>query len=294
MEFPEAALPALFHSANDLSVSMQRRFLRISALRLIFLVSAAVAGALTVKTRNGSDLAGFATALALVGAIVLEARLVREKPERAWYDGRVVAEAARTLAWRFGMGAHPFPRTLTTREAEQAFVAQLAEMLKSAPPMVLTARVGPVLDPSLQALRDAELRDRRDVYLRDRLADQAAWYAGKSAGNRKAASRWRTALVLTEAAGVTGALLRAVGAVDLDIAGIVAAVAGAGVAWLAVKKYEQLAQSYAYATNELAIVEGRISLATEEGTWATTVAEAEETISREHLAWRASRTTITN
>ncbi|RSM40770.1 hypothetical protein DMA12_26510, partial [Amycolatopsis balhimycina DSM 5908] len=53
-----------------------------------------------------SHLAGFATALALVGAIVLEAWLVREKPERAWYDGRVLAEATKTLAWRFAMGAH--------------------------------------------------------------------------------------------------------------------------------------------------------------------------------------------
>ncbi|WP_020640069.1 SLATT domain-containing protein [Amycolatopsis balhimycina] len=167
-------------------------------------------------------------------------------------------------------------------------------MLKSAPPTVLTARVGAALDPSLTTLREAELQDRRKVYLRDRITDQAAWYAGKSNRNRKAASRWRAMLVLTEAVGVAGALLRATGAVDLDIAGIVAAVAGAGVAWLALKRYEQLAQSYAYATNELAIIEGRITLATEEGTWASAVAEAEETIGREHLAWRASRTTIAN
>ncbi|WP_169523977.1 hypothetical protein [Amycolatopsis balhimycina] len=59
MGFPETALPALFHSTNDLSMSMQRRFLRTSAARLLFLVAAAVAGALTVKTRNGTDLGGW-------------------------------------------------------------------------------------------------------------------------------------------------------------------------------------------------------------------------------------------
>jgi hypothetical protein len=294
MDFPNAGLPVLYDSANDLSVAMQRRYLHASALRLSLLVAAAVAGALTVKVRGGIDLAGFATALALVGAIVAEGWLAREKPERAWYDGRILAETAKTLSWRFAMGAHPFPRALATNDAERAFVDQLDQLLREAPSTLLKARAGTVLSPPLLSLRGKRLDERRAVYVRDRIAEQCCWYAARSEKNRKIASRWRVVLVTAETAGVAGALLRAIGVVDVDIAGIVAAVAGAGVAWLALKKYEQLAQSYAYSTNALALIEGRLALTADEESWAAEVARAEEAISREHLTWRASRTNATS
>jgi hypothetical protein len=292
MEFPYAALPGLYHSANDLSVSTQRTFLRVSLLRLVLLVAAAVTGAVSIKSTRGIDVAALLTAVALLGAIGAEGWLIREKPERAWYDGRVLAESVKTLAWRYAMGAIPFPLGLPGHEAELMFVDRLAGLLKGAAPAVLDARPGTALNDTLRGLRNGSLPERRTVYLRDRITEQSGWYAGKSQRSRRTEARWRTALVMIEAAGVTGAVLRATGTVELDVAGIVAAVAGAGVAWLALRKYGYLAQSYAYATNELAIVQDRLILVTDEAGWAAEVAAAEEAITREHLTWRSVRTSI--
>ncbi|WP_370949794.1 DUF4231 domain-containing protein [Amycolatopsis sp. cg5] len=289
MELPDAALPGLYHGANDLAVAMQRRYTRASSLRLVLLVVAAVTGALTFKTGRGADLAGFATAVALVGAIAVEMWLVKEKPEKTWYDGRVLAESAKTLTWRFAMCAVPFPRDLRREDAERGYVDQLALLLKGAAPTVLQAQPGAALNETVRGLRESSLEERRAVYLRDRIADQSAWYAAKSKMNRERATRWKLTLVVTEAAGVVAALLRAIGVIDVDLAGIVAAMAGAGVAWLSLKKYEYLGQSYAYATNELTIVRDRLTLISAEETWAVEVGEAEEVTSREHVLWRATR-----
>jgi hypothetical protein len=256
------------------------------------LVAAAMTGAFSFRTGRGTDLAGFATAVALVGAITAETWLVKEKPEKAWYDGRVLAESAKTLTWRFAMCAVPFPRELGRDEAERRFVDQLANLLKGAAPTVIEAHPRTALNETLRGLRASSLEERREVYLRDRITDQREWYAAKSKLNRSRAARWKTILVMTEAAGVVAALLRATGVLDIDLAGIVAAMAGAGVAWLSLKKYEHLGQSYAYATSELAIVQDRLTLIATEEAWAIEIGEAEEVTSREHVMWRATRAAV--
>jgi hypothetical protein len=107
MKLADSALPGLFRAADKASLEAQRRFLMTSRLRLGFLVVAATAGACSVYTRRGVDLAAVATGLALVGAILVEIWLLTDRPERAWYEGRALAELAKTLAWRFAIGGAP-------------------------------------------------------------------------------------------------------------------------------------------------------------------------------------------
>lgn len=290
MDLPDSALPGLYQGADELSLRQQHRFLFASRLRLALVVLAAAGGAFSITVAGGRlDLAAFVTVVALVGAVVTEMWLLVEMPEKGWYDGRALAESAKTLAWRFAVGADPFPLDTASGDAGSRLVDQLRGLLRDAPDTAVVSTEAPAVSAAMRALRAADLDARRAIYLQQRIDDQASWYRRKARWNMGCARRWRIGLLVLETLGVAAALVRAVGIVQIDLAGIVAALIGAGVAWLATKQHDNLGRAYAFAGNELGLARARLEGVSDEQRWAREVADAEEAISREHTMWRASR-----
>jgi hypothetical protein len=293
VHLPDSALPGLFHAADHASLAAQHRFLVASRLRLGLLVVAAVAGAVPSGDTPANDqIAGIGTVLALVGAVLVEVWLQTTRPEQTWYDGRALAESAKTSAWRYAVSGAPFPAALDTTSADRELTAQLAALLHDAPPSAIAPPRGEAITAQMRALRASDLDVRRSVYLRERIDQQTSWYASKALQNKASAGRWRMALLAVETAGVVAALGRATGFVQFDLAGIVAALGAAFVAWLSLKQHESLARAYSYAANELALAATRLRSVKGEAEWSVEVDNAEEAISREHTMWRASRSSI--
>jgi hypothetical protein len=292
MKLADSELPGLFRAADKASLEAQRRFLMASRLRLVFLVVAAAGGAFSLYIPRRIDLAAVATVVALIGAVIVEIWLLTDRPEEAWYDGRALAESAKTLAWRFAVGGAPFDNSIDTQTAEMRLIEQLTALLHDAPGSGIGVGNGAAITQPMRELRTAGLDERRRAYISERIDSQRRWYESKALHNQKAARRWRLALLAIESAGVFAALLRAIGVVNIDLAGIAAAIAAAGVAWLSLKQHESLARAYAYAATELALATTRLQNVSNEGEWSTEVDNAESAISREHTMWRANRTTI--
>ncbi|MGI5202365.1 DUF4231 domain-containing protein [Spirillospora sp. CA-108201] len=254
-------------------------------------VVAAAAAACSLRIGGGPvDLMAVVGALAFAAIACVELYLLSRRPEAQWYDGRAVAESAKTLAWRYAVGASPFGigTGRAEREVHEYYRDQLAELLQDAPNTSIEATTDPAVSEELQAMRTRSLKERRRAYLAGRIKDQQEWYASKSEYNRRRAFLWRVVLIAAEALGILAAVLRAFGVFSLDLAGVFAAAVGAA-AWLAVKQPGSLERAYAFAANELAIAYSRLSDVRDEAAWAAEVADAEEAISREHTMWRASR-----
>jgi hypothetical protein len=292
MDLPDSALPGLYQAADQASLVAQRRYLFGSRLRLALVVAAAATGAFSWRLGHGLDLAAAGTVVALVGAIAVEVWLLTEKPAQTWYDGRALAESAKTMAWRFAVGGAPIELTMPAADAERQFVSQLANLLRDAPHTSIAPTTAPPISDEMRQLRAADLAIRKESYLRGRILDQNRWYAEKSGWNGRRALSWRIALLTAEVLGVIFALARAFGVISFDLTGVVAALIAAAVAWLAIKQHEGLERAYAYAANELAIVRNRLDGISAEGEWAREVSDAEEAISREHIMWRASRSNV--
>ncbi|MEV5340256.1 DUF4231 domain-containing protein [Streptomyces sp. NPDC052676] len=284
----DSHLPELFARADALSLSGQWAYLRGTRLRLTLAVCSAI---LAVSTFNvgAVDIASFAVAVAFLVTLLIELWLLASKPERNWYDGRALAESIKTLTWKYAVGAQPYTLSRTPEEGELRFIRDMESLIREMPSdsIVLTS---PVRIPErIQEVRDSPLHARRSVYLRDRIENQIAWYSGKARTHVRSASRWRITLVIVEGLGIVAALLKASGIISVDLPGILAAVLGAGSAWLAARQHESLGRAYTFAANDLSIVHARLRSAENETAWAQEVADAEEAISREHTMWRASR-----
>ena len=286
----DADLPQLFQAADLASRRGQAAYLTRTRLRLVLLCAAGATGVVSWRVgTDGTDLLAMGGVVLFVLALAVEAMLWRDRPDKAWYDGRAVAESAKTLAWKYAVGGDPFPAGLPLEAATRVLLERLDGLAKQFPELEMEIVDAPVVTPWMRDQRAAPSDERRRVYLESRLGDQRTWYARKARYNRQRARQWRTALVGLEFGGAAVSLLEVANRTGLFVGPVLAAVAGAVVAWLETKQHDSLARAYSAAVRDLASAQLRLELVTSEDLWATEVADAEEAVSREHTVWLASR-----
>ena len=281
-------LPGFWRDADEASRSGQKWTLRYERLRLGGSILAAL-GAVFSLSAGRLDLAACVILLGFMVALIAELAAWAHRPAERWYDGRALAESAKTLAWRYAVGADPFPATMDQTEASNLLRGRFAKIAGEASERITIDTPGPLVTPRMEALRQAAFDERREAYVKGRTMDQQGWYATKAKDNRKRATGWRVALVSAEVFALVLASLRVFGGWGVDLAGLMAALITAGAAWVAVKQFSPLSAAYSMAAMELAIQADKLK-SIPENDWPRVAADAEEAISREHTMWLASRT----
>lgn len=281
-------LPTLFRDADRDSIAGQRQYIRATAARLWAVVLAAAAAIFSNFLKVGEvEIFGLVAAGFFVVALGVEVWLLADRPERDWFDGRALAESAKTLSWRFAVGGAPFH--VDDADAARRLEEELANLLEDAPEINILPSGTDVVTKKMAKLRSQPGEMRRNSYIQYRILDQQTWYAGKARFNAHRAKLWKMVLIAFEFIGVVLALVKAFGYLHIDIASVTSAAIAGGAAWLGVKQHESLARSYTFASHELALIASRLHDVPDERAWAVEVADAEEAISREHTMWRAAR-----
>lgn len=209
--------------------------------------------------------------------------------DKAWYQARAVAESAKSMAWQYAVGGGPFAlsaqvdvdRMLTHR------LRGIRERFASSLP--LHDGGGQVTD-AMREQRAQSLGARKGAYERLRLRDQMAWYTQKAEANSASGRRWMTVAIAAQAAGVAAVILQAADVWDLALAGVMAALASAVIAWVNFRDHATLAAAYSTTAEDLSsVLEEMERLGPGEEEWAAFVDEAEQAISREHTLWLARK-----
>lgn len=283
-------MPQLFQAADQASVHGQVSYVGRTRLRLVLLCAAATSGIVPLTVGKGEiNVPSLFGVGFFVLALGIEGLLWRDRPDKAWYDGRAVAESAKTLAWKFAVGGDPFPITMSPADARRLLLARLDAVSSQFRELELEPVDAPLVSSWMTAQRASPFDERRMVYLEQRVGHQQHWYAVKATYNRRRARQWRTTLVALELCGAAISLVEATTRTGLFVAPVLAAVAGAVVAWLETKQHDSVARAYSAAVRDLASARLRLELVETEESWATEVGDAEEAISREHTVWLASR-----
>lgn len=283
-------LPDAWRIADTESARGQKLALRLTIAKAGGGLMAALGGAISLG-EVGLVVGAWMILIGFVTALAGEILSWICQPERAWYDGRAVAESVKTLSWRYAIRADPFFPKLAEKEATELLRNRIDEVIGEISGKIEFTGDYPVVTPAMNRLRAEPFTIRRDAYIEGRTKEQRDWYAKKAKFNRKQARNWRVLLISTEFAAVALAVAKIVGGWSVDYAGFLGAAIAAGTAWVAVKQFSPLASAYSVASNELAIQADRLR-EIEEERWALDAADAEEAISREHTTWLASRTGV--
>jgi hypothetical protein len=295
-DWDQSTFPALYRCADDASGNARRWYLRWVGVNLGLLVLGALVGSINPSDIGHKQMVQGAAATCFFLALGTTILLANRRWERVWYAGRAVAESVKSLTWKFIAGADPFPITLDSGEAVKRFADSLRELLQENRHLATAFSgkdsVGEQITDHMTDLRGAAVGVLRDVYLAQRVNEQQEWYANSAAANKRYQNIWFSILVLFQAsAAVVAVLLTINPSISWRATAVFSALASATVAWGQVKRFQELAQAYGFAAQELSLISARAPYVGTQEELARFVNDSETAISREHSTWVARRET---
>jgi hypothetical protein len=283
--------PNLYRCADAASLKAQHAYFLFQKVYLGTLVLGAV---ISVSMSMGSPavnkwLYTTLSVVLMVGLVILWVMRARQD-DKIWFDGRAVAESAKTATWRYMMGVRPF-----RDNADAAFISHLKEIRNARPHLgkFLTAAMdadGSMITDFMKAKRSASLQERQAFYTGSRIRDQKVWYRDNANANLARGSRWFWTIAVLQVVVVIIAMVQAVsGGWAINPTPIITTFAAAMAAWSQMKRHEELAQAYALAAQELEEIETIADNPAFTDQFSQLVEQAENSISREHTMWCARR-----
>lgn len=290
----DSDMPAIFRSADKGALRAQRQFLWVVRVELALLIAVAIVTAVSIGEDSfRNEMAGTAAAILSLTIILTSIRRIA-RPERQWYESRALAESVKTVTWRYMMCAEPYRNDVGLSETDQNFGANLLQMLEQQS-RILEKLGGqfandPQITEKMRSVRTLDSEDRKDAYLSGRVQDQRNWYSAKAEVNRNLESRWFVAIVTTESLALISAITFIIWSDwTINFAAIFSGLAVAFLAWLQIKKHNELAQSYAMAAHELGLINDQALHVHTEEELSKFVSDSENAMSREHTMWLARK-----
>jgi len=283
----EHDFPALYRSADDLSIESQTYFFRALKLHLLLLVGAAILSVVSIPHWSISAL----QLLALLGALFCSVYLFGKRPDRYWYAGRAVAESIKTITWRYVCRAEPFQSDdAIAKSAFQQKLKAIVDQNREVAQALTKHLDAPQITSVMAKMRASSLDERKVTYANNRIKDQLTWYARKAVFNRRTSDGFFWALIATNSVAVVCAVLR-IKFVEVPFwpTDIFVAASASLLSWMQAKRFSELASSYTLAAHEIGLIRENSLQPKDDGDFSLFVGDAENAFSREHTQWVARK-----
>lgn len=285
-------LPALYRLADDKSIESQRYYILLFGINLVVLCLSSIIAAFNIQDWKIYIATGlficFVFNLILIGAIKLFTF------SKNWYDARAVAESIKTLSWKYMIGGEPYPTSLEQEDVDKKFIFVLQNILKETPDILaLNKRTHGSEDnitPKMKQIRNLNLEERKEIYIQSRIEEQRKWYSTKAELNTNMS--WCifgiVAVIIIIICIIFWMFLKTPDII-ITATQISTTAISSLIAWLQLKQYEQLSQSYTIAAYDLALIKESYQNVKTEEDFAKFVDDSENAISREHTLWLARK-----
>ncbi|WP_456462126.1 DUF4231 domain-containing protein [Reichenbachiella sp.] len=286
--------PALYKSSDKASIKSQNLFIKLNLFNILSLVLASTLSSIPID----ENYLAIISAVFLIVSLILTSLMFYIKFEKKWYEGRAIAESIKTLTWKFMMGASPFEAdSFTIVEAEERLINEFKKIIGQRKDYFDLIGgdfgTGEQITTAMRNVREFNIEKKKSIYLRQRLDEQRTWYSSSSNRNRssKNISFW-TIIALIVASFIGLYLNLNYENLKIIITPISVVIASSIIAWMNLKRFQELTQSYSITANELGLIRSKAHHITKESELSDFVDDAENAISREHTLWLARRDNI--
>lgn len=277
--------PALYKSAEKLSVDSQKIFYGVLVCNLLALTAAAFIS-LVNSLESWVAVVQTITLLIALGSSIY---IFSIKPERQWYEARAIAESIKTITWRYASRVHPYDDGgELDRKKFLETLQKLIELNAAVAKKLSKYLDGVLITDKMQVMRELPLQERIQNYVQGRVQDQLTWYGNKSNANAKLANRFFSALIIANSMALLSSLLKIYcptfqyWPIDVFVA-----IACSLLSWIQAKRYSENSTAYALAAQEIFIIKEQALLVKDERDFHEYVINAENAFSREHTQWVA-------
>jgi len=291
----EIRYPALAEIASQVSQRAQKKFLRLVAADLLCLIAGAILSALSIcdMTLIWSKALVAGMGLSFGASLFLTIVLGKKQYKKLWYNSRGIAESVRTLAWRYMTCTGAYSSELTLAEADnkltEAISALILERKQSAWILGTGQGANRQLPPDMQRLRQMDTQTRKQNYLTSRLEDQIVWYGNKAKFCQQHEDRWFLFIIIAQFLAFASAMLYpfVFSWLHINLISIFATLTTVFFSWSQVKRYQELAQTYGLAAQQLGLLSAKAEHIKTDVELSALVQKAEEIMGREHELWEA-------
>jgi hypothetical protein len=283
--------PSLFTSADTYSIKAQQRFINLNKLTLFLLFVSTILASI-----NQQDWAIWTSSLLLILSAIISSLMLLLKFEKGWYEGRALAESIKTLCWKYMTKAKPFGQQLEINEAEEALISNFKKVIGQRKDFF--ELVGSdfaryeQLPSRLSEIRSMDRNKRISFYKNKRLEKQKNWYSDKADENGKWKDISFGVIIIAQLLGIIALVINFKYELGLTLAPIFIVLSTSFIAWLQLRRYQELSQSYLITATELSLIKSKIHQIETEEDFSNFVDDAETAISREHTLWLARRDNI--
>jgi hypothetical protein len=290
-----SGMPALFYAADGAAIEQQKKYLQLFKWILVLSFAGVLAGAIApVLPSSWTTPLRIISGFVLVGSAFLTGVMKTAQHEKSWYGARAVAESVKTLAWKYAMGAEPYPKTGNEKDTDRIFAEDLRTLLKDRDTLSFAyageINAAPQITSTMIALRESSWKDRLAVYEDQRIADQRKWYANKAKSSSSSEGLLFNLILMAQGlAFIFAFILVAYPSFSLDLPALFATLSASVLAWLQVKRFQETSQSYGVAAHEVGTISTQARHVKDDSSLAAFVKDAESAFSREHTMWVARR-----
>jgi len=297
MNLENKDLPGLYIAADKLAIDSQKNYYLCLKLYLsLLIVAAAVSfGAGAIDDKVAKIIGAGASAFFFLFTLGILIGLRMQKPDDTWYNGRAVAESAKTRAWRWMMCAEPYGSSEKDDSGvSNRFIDDLKMILDQN--LILAAKLSaddvtkPPISDVMKRVRSLPVEERSEIYRSERCEDQLKFYSSKEAFNRSRAKLWFWISVCLHAAAIVMMLIRIVNTELTLPVEVISTAAGGVLTWLQAKKHNELASSYSLTAYEISTIFEKNTTISVAKDLSDFVLSSEAAFSREHTQWAARRT----
>ncbi|NUY81897.1 DUF4231 domain-containing protein [Flavobacterium sp. MAH-1] len=288
--------PGLYQAADKSSLESQSAYKKIIGYDLTTMVVAAGLSIYNFQDTNPKLIIYIISGLFLLTGLILTILIRTKKYEDIWYQGRALAESAKTLTWRYITCSENFEANIPEETASKIFIERLKELNTEFKELAetLDARLlsQDIITSQMNKIRRLNFLERKQFYIENRIGDQQKWYADKAEFNKTRYQRWFLLIIICQAISlISVAYLIKFPASDWNFVGFFTTIAASAISWLQLKQHQELKQAYTTAAHELTFILASAGRVNNDDDLAVFVLDSENAISREHTLWRAQRRT---
>ena len=283
--------PCFFRLADQQAIKSQKQYLSALKWSIWLIIGASILA--YIRNFKGFECIDWLIGVLLLMNLLLNWWIQTAKMDNLWYDYRSIAESIKTLTWKYMLKVTPFAgdESDCTREFRKRVTKILNNKMVLHKYQAIPANK-PFITKDMKDIRQCDLQTRALIYTQYRIQDQADWYEKKSKYNKKMGTRFYICYMLLNISLLVFIIISICKfngkELPLDLFMILVTSIQT---WTQIKKYSDLANSYALATQEIALIrEEKPSFSKgEEEKFSKYVSDCENAFSREHTQWYARK-----